>query len=95
MELDLILERDLTTFRPPAGTITDIHVHQNDDGKWYINVRLSWRGTLLFHVGLYDKKRLRLYKKLSNAVRHIVLTYAYTGVVAVHPHPDLTDKDAF
>jgi hypothetical protein len=95
MELDLILERDLTTFRPPSGTITDIHVHQNDTGKWYINVRLSWHRAALFHVGLYDKKRVRFYRKLSSAVRHIVMTYAHTGMIAVHPHPDLMDKEAY
>jgi hypothetical protein len=95
MELDLILEWDLTTFPPPSGTITDIHVHQHDSGRWYINVRLSWRGAALFHVGLYDKKRIRLYKKLSSAVCHIVYTYAYTGMIAVHPHPDLQDTGAY
>src|SRR3546814_13595663 len=71
MELELILERELTTQRPPGGTMTDVHVCQHESGKWHINVRVSWRGTALYHVGLSDKKRIRLYKKASSAIRHI------------------------
>src|SRR3546814_2019644 len=59
MELELILERELTTQRPPGGTMTDVHVCQHESGKWHINVRVSWLGTALYHVGLYDKKRIR------------------------------------
>jgi hypothetical protein len=81
MELELILERELTTQRPPGGTMTDVHVCQHESGKWHINVRVSWRGTALYHVGLYDKKRIRLYKKASSAIRHIVLGYGYEGVI--------------
>jgi hypothetical protein len=95
MELELLLERDLTTMRPPGGTITDVHVCQHDCGKWHINVRVSWRGTALFHVGLYDKKRIRLYKKASSAIRHVVLGYGYEDVIHVHPWPGLRDEKAF
>ena len=95
MEYDILLERELTTFRPGGGTITDIHVHQHDDGRWFINVRVSWRGAVLFHVGLYDRKRLRMYRKISSAIRHIVLTYGHTGMIGVHPHPACGEKAAF
>src|SRR3546814_1011419 len=91
MELELILERELTTQRPPGGTMTDVHVCQHESGKWHINVRVSWRGTALYHVGLYDKKRIRLYKKASSAIRHIVLGYGYEGVIHVHPFAGLQD----
>lgn len=95
MELELILERELTTQRPPGGTITDVHVCQRESGKWHINIRVSWRGTRLYHVGLYDKKRIRLYKKVSSSIRHIVLGYGYEGVVHVHPHAGLEDASSF
>lgn len=95
MELELILERELTTLRPPGGSITDVHVCQHDTGKWHIDVRLSWRGTSLFHVGLYDKKRIRLYRKVASAIRHVVLGYGYDGVIHVHPIPGLQDEAAF
>lgn len=95
LEYELILERELTTFRPAGGAITDVHVHQQDDGRWYINVRVSWHGVALFHVGLYDKRRLRLYRKVSSAIRHIVLVYAHSGMIGLHPHPDLADETAF
>ena len=39
MELELILERELTTQRPPGGSITDIHVCQHECGKWHINIK--------------------------------------------------------
>lgn len=95
MELELILERELTSLRPLGGTITDVHVHQHDTGKWLINVRVSWRGTSLYHVGLYDKKRIRLYKKVTSAIRHIILRYDYDGVIHLHPYPGLRDEAAF
>lgn len=92
MELELILERELTTLRPPAGSITDVQVCQHDTGKWHINVRVSWRGATCYHVGLYDQKRIRLYKKASSALRHIVTSYSYDGVILVHPYPGLKDR---
>jgi hypothetical protein len=95
VDLELLLERELTTLRPPGGTITDVHVCQRDCGRWYINVRVSWRGTALFHVGLYDKKRIRLYKKASSAIRHVVLGYGYEDVVHVHPFAGLRDEKSF
>ena len=95
MELELLLERDLTTNRPLGGSITDVHVCQHESGKWHINVRVSWRGTTLFHVGLYDKKRIRLYKKAASALRHIVLGYGYDGTIHVHPASGLRDKATF
>jgi hypothetical protein len=49
----------------------------------------------LFHVGLYDKKRIRLYKKASSAIRHVVLGYGYEDVVHVHPFAGLRDEKSF
>lgn len=95
MELGLILERELTTLRPPGGTITDVHICQHDTGKWFIDVRVSWRGTAMYHVGLYDKKRIRLYKRASSAIRHVVLGYGYEAVIHVHPSIGLKDEAAF
>lgn len=95
MECELLLERELTTHRPPGGSITDVHVCQREAGQWHINVRLSWRGTAIFHVGLYDKKRIRLYKKAASAIRRIVIAYGYDGVIAVHPYPGLRDETVF
>lgn len=95
MELPLIMERDLTVQRPVAGSITDVHVIQRQDGKWHLNVRVSWRGSALFHVGLYDKKRMRLYAKVSSAIRHIAVAYDYEGTIAVHPCPGLKDPTRF
>jgi hypothetical protein len=89
------MERELTTHLPPGGSITDVHVCQRESGQWHINVRLSWRGTALFHVGLYDKKRIRLYKKAASAIRRIVIGYGYDGVIAVHPFPGLRDETVF
>ena len=95
MELELILERELTSQRPPGGTITDVHVCQHDSGKWHINVRVSWRRAGLFHVGLYDKKRIRLYKKAASAIRHVIIGYGSEGVIHVHPCPGVQDETAF
>ena len=96
MELELILERELTSHRPVAGTITDVQVHQReDDGKWYINVRVSWRGSAAYHVALYDKKRIRVYSKVSSAIRHIVNVYDHHSMIGIHPSPLWNDPSRF
>ena len=95
MECELILERELTTLRPPGGTITDVHICQHDDGRWHINIRVSWRGAVMFHVGHYDKKRIRLYKKAASAIRHVVLGYGYENVIHVHPCAGVGDEARF
>jgi hypothetical protein len=95
LELPLILERELTSLRPVAGEITDIQVHQREDGRWHVNVRLSWRGTALFHVGHYDKKKLRVYTKVSSKIRHIVLVYNYTGMIILHPNSSVRSSAFF
>lgn len=96
MELELILERELTSMRPVAGTITDVQIHQRDaDGKWYINVRVSWRGLTPFHVALYDKRRIRLYSRVSSAIRHVVNAYRFTALIGVNPSPHWNDPSRF
>lgn len=95
MELGLVLERELTTLRPMNGTLTDVHICQRDDGCWHINVRLSWRGATLFHVGLYDKKKVRVYKRLRSAVRHVITAYGYDAMIAVHPYKGIVSTDHF
>lgn len=95
MELDLILERELTTRRPPGGSITDLHVRQRESGEWHIDVRVSWRGSTLFHVAMFDKRRIRLYKKISSALRHIVSAYDYKTDISVHPFPGRFEADDF
>lgn len=95
MEFGLVLERELTTLRPMSGTLTDVHVCQRTDGSWHINVRLSWRGNSLFHVGLYDKRRVRIYKRLSSAIRHVVTVYDYNEMIAVHPCKGSATPDSF
>lgn len=96
MELELILERELTSLRPVAGVITDVQVHQRDsDGKWYINVRASWRGAAAYHVGHYDKKKLRVYSKVSSAIRHIILSYDHHALISISPSPLWNDPSRF
>src|SRR3546814_11719957 len=85
MELELILERELTTQRPPGGTMTDVHVCQHESGKWHINVSVRWRGTALYHVGLDDKKRIRLYKKDSSVIRYVELGFDLEGSIHIQP----------
>ena len=96
MELELILERELTSQRPVAGVISDVQVHQRDsDGKWHINVRASWRGSAAYHVGFYDKKKLRLYSRVSSAIRHIILSYDHHALITINPSLVWNDPTRF
>ena len=43
MDYPTILERELTTFRPPAGEIESAKIIQREDGKWHLRLGISWK----------------------------------------------------
>lgn len=85
MDYPKILERDLTTFRPPAGEIESIKIVQLDDAKWFLRLGISWKSGLEHDVCLYDKHKLKTYSSIVSAVRHAVETYNYDGRVILYP----------
>ncbi len=95
MELPTILERELTSQRPAGGNVTNVELRQTDEGEWFINLSVSWKGEGFFNVCLYSTRRLRLYKRLSSAVAHVVCKYDYTGRIVVYPNMAHKDEKLF
>lgn len=85
MDVPTILERELTTFRPPSGEIESVKIVQRDDGKWYLRLGIGWKSGLECDVCLYDKPKLKLYSSIVSAVRHVCDTYDYTGRIILFP----------
>lgn len=85
MDDAIILERDLTTFRPASGEIESVKIFQRDDGRWYLRLGIGWRSGKEFDVYHYDKRKLKLYSSISSAVRHVCETYTYEGRIILFP----------
>ena len=92
---DYIFERELTTQRPAGGKIDTARIIQLENGEWFVTVRVNWRSAAEFSVYLFDKKKLKTYLRLSNAVRHIVMDYDYDEPMIIIPHPTLREKNNF
>ena len=86
MDAPTILERELTTFRPPSGEIESVKVVQRADGKWFLRIGISWKSGLECDVCLYDKPKLKLYSSIVSAVRHVCESYDYTGRIILFPN---------
>ena len=85
MNTPTILERELTTFRPPSGEIESVKVFQREDGKWYLRLGIGWKSGIECDVCLYDKPKLKLYSSIVSAVRHVCDTYDYAGRIILFP----------
>lgn len=95
MHYPAIFEREMTSARPAEGCVETAEVVQRDDGKWQINVAVSWRRGVIFTVNKYDIRDIRLYSKCATALAHIATTYDYWGPITVKPHKDAGSKSSF
>ena len=86
MDYPTILERDLTTFRPPAGEIESAKIIQREDGKWHLRLGISWKNGHEFDICLYDKRIIKTYSSIVSAVRHVCESYGYDGRIILFPN---------
>ena len=95
-QYDPILERELTTRRPAGGMIQAVEIAQLPSSDWIINVKVSWRGDKWLNVCLFEQPTLKTYKRLSSAVRHVVLDYGYEDDhIRLVPDKQCSNKLAF
>ena len=92
MDEPLILERELTTFRPPAGEIESVKILQREDCTWYLKLGISWKAGHEHVVCHYDKRKLKIYSSIVSAVRHVCDTYDYDGRIILFPHKGASIK---
>lgn len=83
MEYPLIYEYELTTRRPAGGKVEAVQLTQRSDGKWQINVRVSWRGNGFHSVTKFSILEIKLYALATTALRHIVAKYKFYGPITV------------
>jgi hypothetical protein len=86
MDNPTILERELTTFRPPAGEIESVKILQRDDARWYLRIGIGWKSGLEFDVCHYDKRKLKTYSSVLSAIRHVCEAYHYEGRIILFPN---------
>src|SRR3546814_3299779 len=95
-QYDPILERELTTRRPAGGMIQAVEIAQLPSSEWIINVKVSWHGDKWLNVCLFEQPTLTTYKRLSSAVRHVVLDYGYEDDhIRLFPDKQCSNKLAF
>lgn len=83
MEYPLIQEHELTTLRPTGGKVEAVELIQRKDGKWQINVRVSWRAPGFYSVAKFSILEMKLYSFAATALRHIVDKYQFYGPIIV------------
>jgi hypothetical protein len=83
MEYPLIYEYELTTRRPEGGKVEAVELIQRDDGKWQINVRVSWKPATFYSVTKFTYLEIRCYSLATTALRHIVDKYKFFGPIIV------------
>jgi hypothetical protein len=92
MEYPLIHEYELTTRRPSGGTIEWVELLQRSDGKWQINIMVSWRPNRTCSVAKFSILEIKLYALAATALRHIVEKYDYSGTIMVKPKAGMLPK---
>ncbi|WP_145916970.1 hypothetical protein [Erythrobacter sp. QSSC1-22B] len=88
-------EYEITTRRPKGGKLTHVHVIQGKTGIWHISVRKNWGDDREYQVNHYNHNRLKTYKRISSALRHIVLDYHYEGPIIVVPFVGKSHEKSF
>src|SRR3546814_20903161 len=90
------LERERTARRPAGGMIQAVEIAQLPSSEWIINVKVSWHGDKWLNVCLFEQPTLKTYKRLSSAVRHVVLDYGYEDDhIRLVPDKQCSNKLAF
>jgi hypothetical protein len=92
MQLPVILERDLRSQRPEGGIIKAVEVVQRNDGKWQVNVDVSWKPPGMRTACLFNVYEIKLYALAATALRHVVTKYDYFGDIVVKPKQGLIGK---
>jgi hypothetical protein len=92
MPLPVILERDLRTKRPEGGVINAVEVVQRDDGKWQVNVDVSWKNPGMRTACLFNIYEIKIYALAATALRHVVTKYDYFGDIIVKPKQGMIAK---
>ena len=78
------------------GKAGAVEIAQLPSSEWIINVKVSWRGDKWLNVCLFEQPTLKTYKRLSSAVRHVVLDYGYEDDhIRLVPDKQCSNKVAF
>lgn len=80
-----ILERDLTTKRPRGGRVDAVDFIERGDGKWYINVNISWRRDTAYTVAKHGRWEVKLFTMSKTSIDHIIQKYDYEGKITLYP----------
>lgn len=92
MEYPLIHEHELTTRRPAGGQLDSVELIQRADGRWQINIAVSWRPGIISSVAKFSVLEIKLYAMAATALRHIVDKYRYYGPIIVKPREGLLPR---
>ena len=84
-EYPLTLERDLTTRRPHGGRIDAVDFIERSDGKWYINVSISWRRGTPYTAAKHGRSEIKLFTMSKTSIDHIIQKYDYEGKITLYP----------
>jgi hypothetical protein len=83
MDYPLIYEYELTTRRPAGGQVQAVELLQRDDGKWQINVCVSWKPLVTYCVAKFSILEIKYYSLATTALRHVIEKYHFYDPIII------------
>lgn len=80
-----ILGRDAEQALQDGGKIIFARIVQHDNGSWFVNIIGDWTEGHEVSLALYDRMRVRLFKRLGTALSAVLDTLNYGGSIQIVP----------
>tara|TARA_R110000772_G_scaffold262888_1_gene382224 strand:+ start:1389 stop:1685 length:297 start_codon:yes stop_codon:yes gene_type:complete len=80
-----LLGRDVEKALHAGGKIIFARIVQHPNGSWFINIIGDWTDGQEVSLALYDRMRVRLFKRLGTCLSTVMKTLDYSGPIQIVP----------
>jgi hypothetical protein len=80
-----LLGRDVEKALEEGGKVIFARIVQHDNGSWFINVIGDWTDGQEMSLALYDRMRVRLFKRLGTCLSTVLESLDYGGSIQIIP----------
>ena len=80
-----LLGRDVERALRDGGKVIFARIVQHDNGSWFINVIGDWTDGQEMSLALYDRMRVRLFKRLGTCLSAVLEGLDYGGSIQIVP----------
>ena len=80
-----LLGRDVEKALRERGKVIFVRIVQHNNGSWFINIIGDWTDGQEMSVALYDRMRVRLFKRLGTCLTTVLEGLNYSGSIQIVP----------